>query len=73
MQKPQIIIKDQSCKKELLWEVRDREEVICVLDKAVEFLIQGLSYSEALEYCADPELTKVLENIAGNLSYNAIA
>jgi hypothetical protein len=44
-----------------------------MLDKAVELLIQGLSYSEALEYCADPELTAVLEKIAENLTYNAIA
>jgi hypothetical protein len=44
-----------------------------MLDEAVELFIQGLSCSEALEYSADPELTRVLENIAENLVNNAMA
>lgn len=34
------------------------------LDEALNFLIKDLSSGEALEYCADPELTRTLEKIA---------
>jgi hypothetical protein len=54
--------------------VTDKKEVICMLDEALELLIQDLSCSEALEYCADQiELTKLLEGIAENLTYTAFA
>lgn len=54
--------------------VTDKKEVICMLDEALELLIQDLSCSEALEYCADQiELTKMLERIADDLAYTALA
>jgi hypothetical protein len=41
-----------------------------MLDDAIEILIQGLSCSEALEYCADQiALTKTLERIADDEMY----
>ena len=49
-------------------------EVVWMLDEALELLIQDLSVSEALEYCADQiELTRILEGIAENLMYPAAA
>jgi len=52
----------------------EKREEKTMLDEALEVLIQDLTCSEALEYCADQiELTKTLERIAGNLTYNAIA
>jgi len=54
--------------------VTDEREVICMLDEALELLIQDLSCSEALEYCADQiELTGILEKITEKLMYTAIA
>lgn len=54
--------------------VTDKKEVICMLDEALELLIQDLSCSEALEYCADQiELTNMLERIADDLAYTALA
>ncbi len=44
-----------------------------MLDKALELLIQDLSFSEALEYCADQELTRTLERVAEKLTRAAIA
>jgi len=45
-----------------------------MLDDSLELLIQDLSCSEALEYCADQiELTRILEIIAENLTYTAVA
>lgn len=38
------------------------------LDEAIDFLIKDLSTGEALEYCADQELTKTLERIAERIS-----
>jgi hypothetical protein len=45
-----------------------------MLNDALELLIQDLSCSEALEYCADQiQLTIILEKIAENLMYAAEA
>jgi len=50
-------------KKDTLYE----KEVADPLDEALEFLIKDLSYSEALEYCADQiELTRILGKVAEN-------
>jgi hypothetical protein len=54
--------------------VTDKRKVVCMLDDSLELLIQDLSCSEALEYCADQiELTRILEIIAENLTYTAVA
>jgi hypothetical protein len=54
--------------------VTDKRKVVCMLDDALELLIQDLSCSETLEYCADQiELTSILERIAKNLTYSAVA
>ena len=54
--------------------VTDSRKVVCMLDDALELLIQDLSCSEALEYCADQiQLTIILEKIAENLMYAAEA
>jgi hypothetical protein len=47
--------------------------VISVLEEAAEVFIQGLSYREALEYCADPDLTRILERISEDLTHDATA
>jgi hypothetical protein len=45
-----------------------------ILDDALELLIQDLSCSEALKYCADQiELTRILERMAENFMYAAEA
>jgi hypothetical protein len=45
-----------------------------MLDDALESLVQDLSYSEALKYCADQmALTKILQRMADDLMYAAKA
>ena len=52
----------------------EKREVTTMLDDALELLIQDLSCSEALEYCADQiQLTGILERIAENIMYAAEA
>jgi hypothetical protein len=38
------------------------------LDEALDFLIKDSAIGEALEYCADQELTRTLERIAEKIS-----
>jgi hypothetical protein len=52
----------------------DKRKVVYMLDDALELLIQDLSCTEALEYCADQiALSRILERIAENLMYAAEA
>jgi hypothetical protein len=57
--------KNENCIKDSSDSVTDKRKVVYMLDDALDVLIRDLSYSEALEYCADQiALTKILERIA---------